>query len=69
MAVKRRGRHIGPLRKVVGYEAVDVGVLEKYEIMHEKLECGHLQLPVKDIIGETNAFRRRCRKCGQAERA
>jgi hypothetical protein len=29
----------------------------------EVLECGHAQHPVHDLIGETNAVRRRCRKC------
>jgi hypothetical protein len=29
----------------------------------EVLECGHDQPPVCDLIGETNAVRRRCRKC------
>ena len=29
----------------------------------EVLECGHCQMPVHDLIGETNAVRRRCAKC------
>jgi hypothetical protein len=29
----------------------------------EALECGHLQLPKSDLIGETVAVRRRCRHC------
>jgi hypothetical protein len=29
----------------------------------EVLECGHDQPPVQDLIGETNAVRRRCAKC------
>lgn len=29
----------------------------------EVLECGHDQAPVQDLVGETNAVRRRCSKC------
>ena len=55
----RRGRvNRDPLRKIVGYED---GL--------EVLECGHKQAPVHDIIGETNAVRRRCWRCGKAARA
>jgi hypothetical protein len=32
-------------------------------ILYDVLECGHIQPVVKDIYGETNAYRRRCRKC------
>lgn len=46
-----------PLRRIVGYHR---GL--------EMLECGHEQLEVSDIIGPTNATRRRCRKCPDLER-
>lgn len=54
-----------PLRKVVGtvwVEATPGGT----EVRKEKLECGHLQFPVSDFAGETNAVRRRCWQCGKA---
>lgn len=49
-----------PLRKIV-----------KYSHGYETLECGHAQRPRRDFIGETNATRRRCKRCGakEAERA
>ena len=51
----------GPLRKIVNS---GVGVNPEYpHSFYELLECGHLQLPVEDLIGRTNAERRRCRKC------
>ncbi len=46
-----------PLRKIVGYETNTLGL--SYEI----LECGHRKRPRQDIYGETNAIRRRCKKC------
>lgn len=51
------GRSAYPLRKITGHRRDYRGVL------FEVLECGHEQLPVKDIIGETNAYRRRCIRC------
>ena len=33
-------------------------------LIFEILECGHRQLPKRDFVGETNAYKRRCRKCG-----
>lgn len=55
------GTKRGPLRKIIG---AGVGIdptlpLVRYEV----LECGHFQLPVQDLMGETRAYRRRCRKC------
>lgn len=48
-----RGRiNRDPLRKIVGHE-------DGFEV----LECGHRQRPKTDFVGETNAQRRRCRKC------
>jgi hypothetical protein len=51
----------GPLRKVI---REGVGLHPEYpHSFYELLECGHLQLPVEDLMGPTNAYRRRCRKC------
>ena len=33
----------------------------------EVLECGHSQPPVCDLIGETNAVRRRCWRCKRGQ--
>lgn len=51
------GRAAGPLRKIVR-EFVDERGLER-----EELECGHVLSRKSDIIGPTNAYRRRCRHC------
>lgn len=53
---RSNGAHRGPLRRIVG------GSYDGPTFV-EVLECGHTQLPVRDLIGETNAARRRCRKC------
>lgn len=53
----------GPLRKIINS---GIGVNPAYpDCFYELLECGHLQLPVEDLIGRTNAERRRCRKCNR----
>jgi len=54
---KRRGAALGPLRKVIGYDTSEHGV------RLEVLECGHSIHEKQDIIGPTNAYRRRCRHC------
>jgi hypothetical protein len=39
------------------------------EVMHqrkEKLECGHIVRIKEDIYGQTNAYKRRCRFCREA---
>lgn len=46
----------GPLRKIVGICWVGGVRMECYE-------CGHIAMPKSDIIGETNASRRRCHRC------
>src|SRR5947209_2328533 len=56
-ALRRTMKH--PLRRVIGEETIK-GVVK------ERLECGHFQLPRRDMIGQTNALRRRCRQCGWA---
>lgn len=43
-----------PLRRIVGEE----GGLEV-------LECGHKQRPRRDLVGVTNAVRRRCWRCAR----
>lgn len=47
----------GPLRKIVDHEYMGA------DSWREILECGHRQYPVRDLIGETNAVRRRCWQC------
>lgn len=62
---KRKSRETNsyPLRKIVGYVPD-----EKYaHLTYELLECSHTQLPRSDMFGETNAVRRRCRKCAVSE--
>ena len=54
---KRWASH--PLRKIVKTEFIDGRTFET-------LECGHKQYAVQDLIGETSATRRRCRKCRQS---
>jgi hypothetical protein len=52
-----------PLRKIVGY----AGDKKYPALTYELLECGHKMLPRRDMFGETNAYRRRCRKCAVSE--
>jgi len=54
----RRRVNKDPLRKIVAdrYEPATDRVVEI-------LECGHEVRRREDVIGETNAYRRRCRKC------
>jgi hypothetical protein len=72
MPFKSKNRSYGytpnraPLRKIVGREQVSLGRTEDgmdVLVWREKLECGHLQRPVEDFIGETHAVRRRCKQC------
>lgn len=37
-------------------------------MVFEKYECGHEAEAKRDLMGYTNAVRRRCRACGKAER-
>jgi hypothetical protein len=53
---KNNGSDSGPLKKIVGTCRVGYATLEA-------LECGHLQMPKSDMMGHTNASRRRCKKC------
>lgn len=45
-----------PLRKIVGTDSYRSTTVEI-------LECGHDQRVREDMIGETNAYRRRCVEC------
>ncbi len=58
----RNGSGRGPLRKIVG--EVYSGSTRK-----EKLECGHVVIPRRDIIGVTQCSSRRCVKCRIAGQA
>ena len=49
----RRGSNKDPLRKIVTFGEI------------ETLECGHEQRQVQDLIGPTNAVRRRCHRCAE----
>ncbi len=62
MTVKtNRNRY--PLRKVVGHGVNEHGGHT------ETLECGHAVRRLNDIIGPTNANRRRCRYCYEEAQA
>lgn len=53
---RSNGAHTGPLRKVVSVEY-------KGDAPLETLECGHVAIAKRDLMGYTNAARRRCRAC------
>lgn len=55
-----RGSNKNPLRKIVDHRYLG-------DRRMERLECGHEQFAVCDLMGETNAVRRRCRECGKAQ--
>lgn len=48
---------LAPLRRVIG-EGVN-----EHGVETETLECGHVVRRKSDIIGPTNAYKRRCRFC------
>jgi hypothetical protein len=54
------GSDRGPLRKVVGLRDV---LFHGVMVERELLECGHLVRVRKDLVGRTNAARRRCGQC------
>ena len=54
------GSRTGPLRKVVNVEYAGSG---RDAIPIETLECGHVQHAKRDLMGFTNAYRRRCWQC------
>lgn len=53
---RSNGSHRGPLRRIVATEYVG-------DIPRETLECGHVQTATRDLMGYTNAVRRRCWRC------
>lgn len=54
---RSNGSKTGPLRRVVASEYRSGGV------PWETYECGHQAAAKRDLIGFTNATRRRCRQC------
>lgn len=58
-----------PLRKIVDHQWGDPMRGEFAQLVYEVLECGHRQTPKTDFIGQINASRRRCRKCGTSTQA
>lgn len=54
---RSNGAKTGPLRKIVSTEY-------KGDVPFETYECGHVAIAKRDLMGFTNATRRRCRKCG-----
>jgi hypothetical protein len=66
--IRKNHRHTpnrNPLRKIVDRVRVQISDSGATAVK-ELLECGHLQFPVNDFAGETNAVRRRCWQCGRA---
>lgn len=57
---RSNGSKTGPLREVVTSWAVGSMVFERYS-------CGHEAEAKRDLMGYTNAARRRCKACGRAE--
>jgi hypothetical protein len=53
----------GPLRAIIGYVEVPIVEGSRWTVIRERLECGHVVNIRQDIIGPTNAHRRRCRRC------
>ncbi len=52
----------GPYRRVVSVAYSAGGPMETYE-------CGHIAMAKRDLIGFTNAARRRCWECRKEEEA
>ena len=57
---RSNGARSGPLRKIVSTEY-------RGDTPFETLECGHTIMAKRDLMGFTNAARRRCRKCKPTE--
>lgn len=49
-----------PLRKIVDR------FCDANDVARERLECGHTPCVVQDLVGPTNAVRRRCKTCEKA---
>lgn len=58
---RSNGSKSGPLRKIVSTDY-------RGDIPYETLECGHEQAAKRDLMGFTNAVRRRCHYCGRDAR-
>jgi hypothetical protein len=56
-------KNTNPLRKIVSTE------FDQHDRRIEVLECGHKQPQRQDMIGPTNAYRRRCAPCGKGKSA
>lgn len=63
MRASKEARTRAPLRAIVGY--VEVLIAPGVFAQREELECGHIVRIRQDIIGETNAYRRRCKQCAK----
>lgn len=63
MATAKQSRNRYPLKVIVGHARGRPDHGEFETLWYEVLECGHRQTPRVDAFGETNAIRRRCRKC------
>jgi len=57
---RSNGSKSGPLRKIVSTDY-------RGGIPWETLECGHEQAAKRDLMGFTNAVRRRCHYCAKEE--
>ena len=53
---RSNGARSGPLRKIMSVRCLS-------DIPWETLECGHEVMAKRDLMGFTNAVRRRCWKC------
>lgn len=53
---RSNGSRSGPLRRVTSIEY-------KGGVPFETYECGHVAVAKRDLMGFTNAARRRCRQC------
>jgi hypothetical protein len=53
---RSNGAGTGPLRKIASVE-------HRGGVPFETYECGHVEVAKRDLMGFTNAARRRCRKC------
>lgn len=75
MAYRKDGHKLNtnPLRKIIEIVQVPLTDVRGQQLViygepvfqrKELLECGHIVRIKEDIYGQTNAYRRRCAKCG-----
>lgn len=66
-SVKRVNRN--PLRRIIREEPRCIGLHPDDDVgiavVVEVLECGHEVRKKSDLFGPTNAYRRRCKRCGK----